>query len=176
MKKADFVKTKRFWLLLLLGAIIVLVLCFFITTLELAWIDFKRFNRYDWPRNLEYNSLFWIGMCMAAVDVQILVPCVVRWFRLLCSRPEKHKEITPQMWFKRFAILTFCVVLLTLIALWRRSIYIPLIREQWDWAWVFANRYYPFVIADLFAIGAWIRWVISGMKSYFVTLKATKKT
>lgn len=75
------------------------------------------------------------------------------------------------MWLKRFAILTFCVVLLTLIALWRRSIYIPLIREQWDWAWVFANRYYPFVIADLFAIGAWIRWAMRGIEEYFYGIK-----
>lgn len=164
MKMLHFLKTKRFWQLLLLGAMIILILCFFVTTLELAWIDFKRFNRFDWPRNLENNGLFWIDLCMASVEVQILAPCVVRWFRLLCSRPAKRKEITRKIWLKRFAILTVCVAVLTLIAAWRRSIYIPLIQEQWDWAWVFANRYYPFVIADLFAIGAWIRWIICGIR------------
>lgn len=149
---------------MLLGAMIILMLCFFVTTLELAWLDFRRFNRYNWPRNLEYNSLFWIEMCFASVTVQILAACVVRWFRLLSSRPAKHREITRKMWFQRFAILTVCVAVLKLMAAWRRSIYMPMLREKLDWAWVFANRYYPFVIADLFAVGAWIRWMICGIR------------
>lgn len=166
-----FLKTKRFWKLLLLGAAIALISYFFFSTLEFAWLDFRRFNRYDWPRNLEYNSLFWIDMCFASVIVQILAACVMRWVRLLRNLPAKRKEITRKIWLKRFAILTVCVVLLTLIAAWRGSIYMPLIREQWDWAWVFANRYYPFVIADLFAIGAWVRWIVCGIRQCVIKLK-----
>lgn len=75
------------------------------------------------------------------------------------------------MWFQRFAILTVCVVLLTAIAAWRGSIYTPMLREKLDWAWVFANRYYPFVIADLFAVGAWIRWVKQGIEAYLYGIK-----
>lgn len=162
----DFLKTKRFWLLLLWGTMIAVFSCLFIVTVGLAWGDFTRFSRFDSPRNLEYNSMCWLEMCLASVEVQILVPCIVRWFQLLCSRTTKRMEIIRKKWLKRFAILTICVAVLTLLAAWRGSIYFPLMREQQDWAWMEANRYYPFVIADLFMIGAWIRWVKQGIAEY----------
>lgn len=159
-----FLKTKRFWRLLLLGIFIVLTACFFLTTLELARMDFGRFRPYDWPRNLEYNSLFWIGMCMAAVEVQILFPCATQWVRLLRNQPAVRKEIPREAWCKRFCILTLAVILLSGIAVWRGCIYYPMYREQLDEAWIYANRYYPFVIADLFAIGLSVRCAYQGIK------------
>lgn len=154
-------KTKRFTLLLL----ILLLSSALLSTLTLALMNYSRFAPYDWPRNLEYNSMFWIEMGAAAVELQILLPCIARWLRLFANRPIIRKNMG-KAWNKRFAILSLAVLLLTGISIWRRRIYYPAIREQLDDAWIYANRYYPFVIADLFAVCAWIRCLFIRRKLY----------
>lgn len=157
-------KKKPFFRILLLGGISILLGCFLAATLTLAGSDWNRFRWSEWPRNLEYNSLFWIEMCMAAVEVQILLSCIAGCVRLIRS-PQEHREaLTIQAWKKRLVILALAAVLLSAIAGWLGSMYYPMYRQQLDWAWKYANRYYLVAIADLFVLGALVRWMLRGIK------------
>lgn len=157
-------KKKTIFCILLLGSISIFLGWFLATTLKLAWNDWNRFHWSEWPRNLEYNSLFWIEMCMATVEVQILISCIAGCVRLICCPQEHRKAFSIQLWKRRLVILAIAAVLLSAIASWLGSIYYPMYRQQLDWAWEYANRYYPFVIADLFVLGAFVRWMLLGIR------------
>lgn len=147
-------KIKRQWKQLFMLGLILLLTYILGTVLTLCWSDWHRSQFYDWPRDLEYTSLFWIELCMAVPLAQLWILCVSRCVRLFRKKPRREIALkNRKAWFAGLSVLLAALTVLNIV---NSRAYIPLYAAQEPWAKGYANIYYFFVIVTEVILGAWI--------------------
>lgn len=150
-------KNALFWKRLAVTALTLLLTYILWVCLSLCRSDWRASRFWDWPRNLEYTSLFWIDLCIFVALGQLWfagVFCCVRLFR---GSRSKRRTLPGQTETALLIGISVLLAGLTAVNIVNGRIYFPLYRAQADEAVEYAGNYYIGVICAELAAGAWIR-------------------
>lgn len=157
-------KNALFWKRLAVTALTLLLTYVLWVCLGLCRSDWRASRLWDWPRNLEYTSLFWIDLCILVALGQLWIAgvfCCVRLFRGGRSTRRSLPGHTERALLIGVSVL---LAALTAVNIVNSCIYFSLYRAQADEAAGYAWKYYLGVILAELAAGAWTGLFLTHIK------------